>query len=196
MVTDPFDRSVGSLGKLAADIVTLSHSHPGHSNRAGVSGEPRVVDGPGEYEIKGVVITGFRTYHDAEGGKTRGQNTAYLVEMDDLVVCHLGDLGHALNASQVEALSKVDVLMVPVGGVTTINASQAAEVISLIEPKIVVPMHYRTAGSSGGGGELDTVDRFCREMGTLNLAPQPKLMVTPSSLPEGTQVVLLEPRRG
>lgn len=194
VVTDPYDKSVGyALGKPSADIVTLSHSHPGHGNRAGVGGEPRIVDGPGEYEIKGVVITGFRTDHDSEGGKARGKNTAYLIEMESLAIGHLGDLGHVLTAAQVEAMSKVDVLLVPVGGVTTINAAQAAEVISLIEPKIVVPMHYRAAGADAN---LDPVDRFCREMGAASLTPQPRLSVTQSNLPDITQVVLLEQRRG
>lgn len=193
MIADPFGKTVGSLGHPAADIVTVSHAHPGHSGFAAVAGQPRVVDGPGEYEIKGVVITGIRTYHDDEGGKARGKNTAYLIEMEGLVVCHLGDLGHVLSTAQVEAMSNVDVLLIPVGGGPTINAAQAAEVISLVEPKLVVPMHYRTPNARA---DLDTAERFCRQMSVPNLTPQPKLSVTANSLPEETQVVLLESRRG
>jgi len=194
VVTDPYQKGIGyTLGRPTADIVTVSHPHPGHGNAAGVAGEPRVIDGPGEYEIKGVVITGIRTYHDAEAGKALGRNTAYLIEMEDLVICHLGDLGHELTTAQVEAMSNVDVLLVPVGGGSTINAAQAAEVISLIEPKLVVPMHYRTPA---GAAELDSVERFLRQMSAPNLEPQPKLTVTASSLPEGTQVVVLEYRKG
>ncbi len=197
VVTDPFDKSVGySLGRVTADVVTVSHGHPHHDNVAGVSandGEPRLLDGPGEYDVKGIVISGLRTYHDGEGGKARGKNTAFLIEMEDVVVCHLGDLGHVLTAQQVEAMSDVDVLLVPVGGYTTINAAQAAEVISLIEPKIVVPMHYRTPG---GPADLEPVDRFLRQMGSPSVEPQPRLVVNAGNLPEVTQIVLLESRRG
>lgn len=193
IVTDPYQKSAGySLGRPSADIVTISHRHPGHDNAAAVGGEPRVIDGPGEYEIKGVVITGIRTYHDAGGGKTLGKNTAYLIETEDVVVCHLGDLGHVLTTAQAEAMSDVDVLLVPVGGGSTINAAQAAEVISLVEPKLVIPMHYRTPATTA---ELDPVERFLREMSAPNLEAQPKLTVTASSLPEELQVVLLEYRR-
>jgi L-ascorbate metabolism protein UlaG (beta-lactamase superfamily) len=197
VVTDPFDKSVGySLGRVTADVVTVSHRHPHHEHFSGVTsteGEPRLLDGPGEYEVKGIVIAGLRTFHDGEGGKTRGKNTAFLIEMEDVVVCHLGDLGHVLTAQQAEAMSDVDVLLVPVGGYTTINAAQAAEVISLIEPKIVVPMHYRTPG---GPPDLEPVERFLRQMGVPSAEPQPRLAITSGSLPEVTQVVLLEPRRG
>lgn len=197
VLTDPFAKSVGySLGRVAADAVTLSHAHPNHNNAAGVNsseGAPVVLDGPGEYEVKGIVITGLRTYHDAEGGKLRGKNTAFLIEMEGVVVCHLGDLGHVLTAAQVEAMSKVDVLFVPVGGYTTINAAQAAEVISLIEPKVVIPMHYRTPG---GPPELEPIDRFLRQMGVPSVEPQPRLTASAGNLPEVTQVVVLESRRG
>ncbi|MBI2942146.1 MAG: MBL fold metallo-hydrolase [Chloroflexi bacterium] len=192
VVTDPFQKMPGyTLGRLTADIVTVSHRHAGHDNAAAVGGNPRVVAGPGEYEIKGVFITGVQTAHDAEGGKKRGRNTAYLVEMEDLVVCHLGDLGHALTTEQVEAMSKVAVLLIPVGAGSTIGASTAAEVISLIEPKIVVPMHYRVDGVTS---HLDPVDKFCRELGVKQADAIPKLSVAPSSLPEEVQVVILEPR--
>jgi L-ascorbate metabolism protein UlaG (beta-lactamase superfamily) len=180
-----------SLGKTVADIVTVSHHHPDHDNAAAVGGSPHVIDGPGEYEVKGVVVTGVPTFHDAEHGKARGKNTSYLIEMDDVVVCHLGDLGHVLNAAQVEAMSRVDVLIVPVGGGATINAAQAAEVISLVEPKIVIPTHYRLPGTTS---EQEPVDRFLRDMGVSNAEPQPKLSVSASNLPESLQVVLLEPR--
>jgi L-ascorbate metabolism protein UlaG (beta-lactamase superfamily) len=197
VVTDPFDKSVGySLGRVTADVVTVSHDDAAHGNTAGVSGterDPRVLDGPGEYEVKGIVIVGLRTDHEGEVGTTRVKNTAYLIEMDDVVVCHLGDLDHVLTASQVEAMSNVDVLLVPVGGYSTITAAQAAEVISLIEPKVVVPMHYRTPG---GPTDLEPVDRFLRQMGAPASEPQPKLIVNAGSLPEATQVALLEPRRG
>jgi len=194
IITDPYDgKAVGyNLGKPLADIVTVSHGHPGHDNVAAVGGEPKLIAGPGEYEIRGVFITGIQTYHDNEAGKKRGKNTVYLFELDDLVVCHLGDLGHPLASAQAEAMSNVDLLLIPVGGVVTIGAAQAAEMISLIEPKITIPMPYRTEGDAGAP---DPVDRFCRELGVKVPAPQPKLVVTRSTLPEQSQVILLEYRK-
>ncbi len=193
IVTDPYDKSIGyQMGKVSADIVTISHSHYDHNNAAAISGEPKIINGPGEYEIKGVMITGIQTFHDAEEGKKRGKNTVYLIETEDLVVCHLGDLGHIPTADQVEAMSNVDILMVPVGGNYTINAVQAAEVISLIEPKIIIPMHYKTDVIKL---EIDSVDKFLREMGVKAPQPQPKLVVNKNTLPAESQVAILEYRR-
>lgn len=194
IVTDPYDKSVGyQLGKVSADIVTVSHGHFDHNNVAAIVGEPKLVSGPGEYEIKGVMITGIQTFHDAEHGKKRGKNTVYLIETEDLVVCHLGDLGHVPTAEQVEEMSNVDILMVPVGGNYTINAVQAAEVISLIEPRIVIPMHYKTEVVKL---EIDPVDKFLREMGIKSLQPQSKLTVNKSTLPAESQVAILDYRKG
>lgn len=194
LLSDPCPRSTGyNIGKVAAHIVTVSHDHPEHSHLEAVTGTPKVVRGPGEYEIAGVLINGVRTYHDAQKGARRGLNTAFVIEMDDIRLCHLGDLGHVLTPDQVEALSGVDILLVPVGGGTTIDAVAAAEIVSLLEPKIVVPMHYRTEVSTA---RLDPPSRFLKEMGLGEVTPQPRLNVTPSSLPSETQVVLLEYRRG
>ncbi len=190
IITDPYDKSVGyHIGKQTADIVTVSHDHPDHNDIAAIGGSPRLVRGPGEYEIKGVLITGIQTHHDAEGGKKRGKNTVYLIELDDVIVCHLGDLGHIPTAAQVEQMSNVDILLVPVGGNYTINATQAAEVISLVEPKIVIPMHYKTDVVKL---EIDSLDKFCREMGVKSIQPQPKLAVNKSALPAESQIVVLE----
>jgi L-ascorbate metabolism protein UlaG (beta-lactamase superfamily) len=126
IITDPFPPDLGyTLGKPAADIVTVSHQHPSHAYVQGVAGEPRQIAGPGEYEISGVLIIGIPTFHDAARGQTRGKNTAYLLEVDGVMVCHLGDLGHVLTAEQVEEIDDVDVLLLPVGGVSTVNASTA-----------------------------------------------------------------------
>ena len=197
VVTDPYDRSIGYPNlRLTADIVSVSHSHPHHSYVAAVQGQhgaPRLVDGPGEYEIAGAMITGVSTYRDKQKGALHGKNTAFLFALDDLSVCHLGDLGHTLTAEQIEALEDVDVLLVPVGGQCTIDAVEAAEVISQLEPKLVIPMHYATPKIS-----LDPVDRFCRELAVADPTVAPKLTVTRSSLPDETQVTLLappEPRR-
>jgi len=190
VITDPYPPELGySLGKPTAHIVTVSHQHPGHSYVQGISGEPRLVTGPGEYEISGVLITGIATFHDLERGQKRGKNTVYLIEADEVSVCHLGDLGHVLTAEQVEEIGTVDVLLLPVGGVSTINAPVAAEVVRQLEPKAVVPMHYKTEALSW---ELEPVDRFLKEIGVKEINSQPKLSFTRSSLPVSTQVFLLD----
>lgn len=194
VVTDPYDQSIGyTLPKVRADIVTVSHNHADHNHVSGIKGAPKVVDGPGEYEIKGVFITGIPTFHDKKKGAQRGLNTVFLFEFDSLTVCHLGDLGHVPTQAQVEALNNVDILLIPVGRFGTIGPPQAAEVISLLEPKIVIPMHYKTKGLTI---KLASVDNFLQEMGLKKLVPQESLKATMSTLPEETQVVLLDYKQG
>jgi L-ascorbate metabolism protein UlaG (beta-lactamase superfamily) len=148
-----------------------------------------VVSRPGEYEINDVLLIGIATFHDGEGGKKRGKNTVYLMEIDEIAVCHLGDLGHVLNNEQIEAIGNVDVLLLPVGGVSTINAPMAAEVVRQLEPKVVIPMHYKTPALNR---ELEPVDRFLKEIGARQVTSQPKLSITKSNLPLTSQVFLLD----
>ncbi len=190
IITDPFPPGLGySLGRPTARIVTISHQHPSHCYHKGVGGEPRIVSGPGEYEISGVLIIGIPTFHDARRGAVRGKNTVYLMEVDGVSVCHLGDLGHVLTTEQVEEIDVVDVLLLPVGGVSTITAAQAAEVIRQLEPKAVIPMHYKTPVLTR---ELDPVEKFLKEMGVESISSQPKLSLSKSNLPLSTQVFLLD----
>jgi len=190
VITDPYSPDLGySLGKPTARIVTVSHQHPGHSYVQGIGGEPKLVAGPGEYEISGVLIIGMATFHDDEEGRKRGKNTAYLMEVDEVSVCHLGDLGHVLTTEQVAEIGNVDVLLLPVGGVSTINAPMAAEVVRELEPKAVVPMHYKTEALKR---ELEPVDRFLKEMGVKEVNSTPKLSFTKANLPISTQVFLLD----
>ncbi len=191
LITDPFAPPEGSL-RVAADIVTVSHGDDGHNGVTGVEGTPRVVTGPGEYEIKGVLISGVATFHDDQSGKVRGRNTVYLIELDDMRVCHLGDLGHVLSTAQVEEVGTVDVLFVPAGGRGVIAVPQAAEVISQLEPSVVVPMGWTEPGSNETTGALE---RFCHEMGIKDIEPQARLNVSKGSLPSETQIVVLESRR-
>jgi L-ascorbate metabolism protein UlaG (beta-lactamase superfamily) len=196
VMTDPYQKEIGyNLGRPTAEIVTISHDHPGHNNASAIGGNPRVLTGPGEYEVKGVPIIGVQTAHDADNGKQRGKNTVFLIELDEVIVCHLGDLGHIPSTKQLEAMNNVDVLLVPVGGLHSLTAAEAAEVISLVEPKLIIPMHYRT-DQLRTGQELDPVDVFARETGSLGLEPQTRVTVTRSSLPSEPQIVLLEARRG
>lgn len=185
LITDPFVPAEGSL-RTSADIVTVSHDHEGHNGIGAVEGTPRAVTGPGEYEIKGTLITGVGTFHDAENGKARGRNTVYLIELDDLRVCHLGHIGHVLSTSQLEEIGTVDVLLVPAGGTHVIAPTQVSEVISQLEPAVVVPMDWADRGD---------LDKFCHEMGIKEVEPQPRLNVSKTSLPSETQIVVLEPRR-
>ncbi len=190
IITDPYSPDLGySLGKPTARIVMVSHQHSGHSYVQGIGGEPRLVTGPGEYEIGGALIIGVAAFHDDEKGKKRGKNTVYVMEVDEVSICHLGDLGHVLTAEQVEELDNVDVLLLPVGGVSTINAPMAVEVVRQLDPKVVVPMHYKTEALSW---ELEPVEKFLKEMGAEQVVSQPKLSLTKSSLPASTQVFLLE----
>ena len=193
VLTDPYPPEVGySLGKPQAQVVTVSHAHDDHSYVEGVSGKPKVVSGPGEYEISDVLIIGISTFHDNEGGQKKGKNTVYLIDLDEISICHLGDLGHVLTPEQVEEIDDIDVLLIPVGGVFTIDAAVAAAVVRQLEPKIVIPMHYQTEGLSWAFEDLDPVERFLKEIGAQNIQPQPKLSVAKSNLPPTTQVVLLD----
>ena len=194
IVTDPCAKSTGySVGRPAADIVTVSHDHAGHNNVAAVAGSPLVVQGPGEFEIAGVLIMGIRTYHDDEKGERLGKNVAYVLELDDLRVCHLGDLGHVPTPEQVEELSGIDILLAPVGGNNTIGAAAAVETVSLLEPKLVLPMHYQTPAAKA---QLDPLDRFLKEMGAPSALEerQAKLSITKSTLPHETKVLVLDYR--
>jgi|TARA_B100000315_G_C14509717_1_gene556382 L-ascorbate metabolism protein UlaG (beta-lactamase superfamily) len=190
VITDPYSPDLGyTLGKPTARIVTVSHQHPGHSYVQGIDGDPKTVTGPGEYEIGDILIIGLTTFHDGDKGEKRGKNTIYLMEVDEISICHLGDLGHVLTTQQVEEIEKVDVLLLPVGGVSTIDAPMAAEVVRQLEPKLVVPMHYKTEALNR---ELEPVDRFLKEMGVKEVSSKPKLSVTKASLPLSTQVFLLD----
>jgi L-ascorbate metabolism protein UlaG (beta-lactamase superfamily) len=189
VITDPYHPDLGySLGEPEADIVTLSHLHPGHSYAEGVGNNPKQITLPGEYEIGGVFITGIATFHDTEGGKTRGKNTVYSIEMDAMTLCHLGDLGHPLKPEMVDDLGVIDILFLPVGEVSTIPVSVAVETVKELNPHIAIPMHYRT---NVVARNLEPVDKFLKEMGIREAEPRSKLSVSESSLPSGTQVVVL-----
>jgi len=155
--------------------------------------DARVINGPGEYEIGGVFITGISTSRSNGEKKKKDdeskRNTLYLFDFDGLTVCHLGDLDHVPTQSQIEDLGSVHVALVPVGGGGGLNAAQAAEVISLLEPSIVIPMHYRTPAVSL---KLDPVSKFLKEMGLSSVKEEASLKVSRSSLPEETHVVLLD----
>jgi len=191
VVTDPYPPAIGlKLPRLDADLVTVSHEHENHNYTQAVR-EAHEIRGPGEYEVAGVSVIGLPTFHDDEKGAKRGRNTVYLIEIDDVRVCHLGDLGHRLDDTDAETVSSADVLLVPVGGRTAMNAAQAAEVVRQLEPRYVIPMHYAIAGLKL---ELDPLDRFLKEMGVTAGEPLVKLSVQASSGEYETKVVVLEPK--
>jgi L-ascorbate metabolism protein UlaG (beta-lactamase superfamily) len=191
IVTDPFDKSLGlPLPRPKADIVTVSHQSPHHNYTAGVRESFKIIDGPGEYEIGGTFITGIRMVSTKKSNDSF-PNNVFVFYMEDMAICHLGDLNHVPTQSQVEGMGSINILMVPVGGKQALNASQAAEVISLIEPNIVIPMHYRLPEITI---DLDPVSKFLKEMGVTKADPESILKLAKSNLPEETQIVLLEPR--
>lgn len=201
VVTDPYEKkSVGfAMSQVSADIVTVSHEHDDHNAVNLVSGtsrrqEPYVIRAPGEYEASGIGVFGWGTYHDNVQGQNLGKNTIYSIVVDGIRLVHLGDLGHILSEAVIEGIGTVDVLCVPVSGVTSLNVKEAMTVIEQLSPSIVIPMHYVTdehnppekfAGKS-------RVDEFLKEMGVSELEPVDKLKVTPESLPETATVVRLK----
>jgi L-ascorbate metabolism protein UlaG (beta-lactamase superfamily) len=189
VVTDPFGENLGyEVPRLKADLVTISHDAPGHNNLDAIRGYKYVIDGPGEYEISGVFVIGVATFDKKTADPRR--NVVYVLDYDGLTVAHLGDLDHVPSQSMIDALGSVDVALVPVGSGCALSSSQAAEVISLLEPSIVVPMHFQTQALRGL--ELDPVDRFLKEMGVNETVAEPVLRITSRVLPEQTQVVLLD----
>ena len=164
ILIDPFDKETGLTPPRGnADIVVVSHDHHDHNNIKTVSGEPLVVDGPGEYDIKKVFIKGIYSFHDDKNGEERGANTISVIEAEDMKICHLGDLGQKeLSDKQLEKIGEIDILMIPVGGVYTINGSEAVKIINQIEPSVVIPMHYKIPGLTV---KLNPIDKFLEEVG-------------------------------
>ena len=191
VVTDPYDNTkIGySPLKLKADIVTISHDASGHNHTKAVKGTSHIIDGPGEYEIGGVFITAVQTNGHGKDNGDELRNTLYVFDYDGITIAHLGDLKRVPSQKEVETLGAVNVALVPVGGGGGLNAAKAAEVISLLEPNIVIPMHYAT---KDGKLKLDSLDKFLKEMGLSKTETEPSLKVIRSGLPQETRVVVLE----
>lgn len=189
VVTDPFAKELGlKVPNFEADIVTVSHDHYDHNNVGALRGQPMVIDCAGEYDFKGVLIEGIDSYHDDKQGAERGANVIYRMEIDDISVAHLGDLGHTLDNAQLEKLVGTDILLIPVGGKYTIDAKTAVEVISQIEPRIVIPMHYKIKDLKE---EIDPVEKFIKELG-LTPTYEEKLKINKKDLPqEDMELVIL-----
>lgn len=191
VVIDPFDPEIGlKLPKdLEGNMVLVTHGHKDHNNSNVVAGNPMVFSGPGEYEVKGIVVTGIQSFHDNSKGSERGLNTIFHVLLDGLNIVHLGDLGQVeLTEEQVQLISQTDILLIPVGGVYTITSKEAAQIVSQLEPKIIIPMHYKLEGLNV---DLEGVDGFLKEMGAENVEKVSKLTITKDKLPDEPTVVAL-----
>ena len=188
IIADPYN---GKLGlpplKLKGEIVTVSHDAEGHNNVKSVTGVEHTLNGPGEYEIGGVFITGIVTSNDAKSNN----NVIYVYDFDGLTVAHVGDMQSVPNQTQIEALEEVDILLIPVGSGNSLNAAQASELVSMIEPKIVIPMHYKVPSLKL---DLEDVDRFLKEMGVTEPKEENSLKISSSNLPEETETVILTPK--
>lgn len=189
IITDPFSPAVGlDEIKLKGDVVTVSHDAPGHNHLPAVSGYEHFLNGPGEYEIGGVFITGIAT--PSRNGSFN--NVVYVFDYNGLTVAHLGDIGSVPSQKQIEDLELVNLLLLPIGGGSSLNASRAAELVSMIEPNIVIPMHYRLPNLTV---KLDPLDKFLKEMGVSEVKTEDSFKVGgPDGLPEETEIVILTHR--
>ena len=207
IVIDPFSEEIGlRVPKLEADILLVTHQHRDHNNIKAVSGRgpdvsqggrsvgwsPFLIEGPGEYEIKEVVLQGIPAWHDNLLGKERGANTIYTIEVEGMRLCHLGDLGQKeLTADQLEKIGEVDILMIPVGGIYTISSKEAPKIMAQIEPKIIIPMHYQVPKLKI---KLDGLDKFLKIMGIKSIESLPKLSIKKKDLSEEeAKIIVLKP---
>ncbi|MBU0722030.1 MBL fold metallo-hydrolase [Patescibacteria group bacterium] len=189
LVTDPYDNDTGlKMPRFEADIVTVSHDHHDHNNTGAIRNNPFIINTAGEYEIKGIFVEGVESAHDEKNGAERGKNIIYRIEIEDISITHLGDLGHILDTKQLEKLEGTDILLIPVGGKYTINATMAVEIISQIEPRIVIPMHYKLPGLKL---DIDGVEKFIKELG-IQPRHEEKLKISKKDLPqEDMELVVL-----
>lgn len=195
VVTDPYDyKQIGYEPlKLKGDIITVSHNTPGHNFVSAVKGDSHLIDGPGEFEIGGVFITGIQTNGHTKKTAEEPRNTMFLFDYNGINILHLGDVNRVPTQTEVEAIGPVHVALVPVGGGGSLNAIKATEIISLLEPNIVIPMHYDTPAFANITAKLDPLSKFLKEMGLGEVAPVPSLKIpNANSLPDETRVVVLE----
>jgi L-ascorbate metabolism protein UlaG (beta-lactamase superfamily) len=187
ILTDPYDKSVGyKMPRIKADVVLISHDHSDHNSIEAVAGDFAVVRGPGMHQASGMEFQGVSTYHDELMGAKRGENTVFCFLVDGIRMCHLGDLGHVLKQKDVQEIGKIDLLFVPVGGIYTIDAAGADEVMSQLRPRMVIPMHYQTKALRF---KLDPVSKFLK--GREFEGPLKSLNVVASDLAEIREKVIL-----
>lgn len=189
---DPFNKDIGlKVPKLPGDIVLITHDHPDHNNVKAISETPFIIDGPGEYDIQEVFVQGIPAFHDDSSGKERGINTIYVIEMEGIKICHLGDLGQKeLTTEQLDKIGAIDILMIPVGGTYTIDAVEAVKIIAQISPSITIPMHYKIPGLNL---KIDGLDKFLKELGLKKLETLPKLVIKKKDIStEEAKIIILQ----
>jgi len=192
VVTDPFDKSVGyPIPDISADIVLVSHRHFDHDNVKAVKGKPEVVEGVGERAVKGVKIKGIGAAHDEKGGALRGKDTIFVWELGGIRFAHLGDLGTMLSEAQIKEMGTIDVLFIPVGGFFTIDATVANQVVSALNPKVVIPMHYKTA-VMGPSFPISGVDEFLKEKRSVQKVGKNSIAFSKEKLPKETTIYVLD----
>lgn len=193
VLTDPFNEKVGyQLPRVEADIVTTSHEHYDHNNVKIVKGNFTYINQLGKFSQNGVAITGIPTFHDNENGVKKGKNTVYKFTIDGMDLCHCGDLGHVLTKEQVSEIGPVDVLLVPVGGFYSIDATAAAEVVKQLKPQIIIPMHYRTKAFNPSNLAIDGVNKFLTVMGGGKKLERQEIQINQADLEKYAGVVVLE----
>jgi L-ascorbate metabolism protein UlaG (beta-lactamase superfamily) len=186
---DPFDKAIGLRPPQgSADMVLVTHDHHDHNNVEAIKGEPYVIDIPGEYSVKGVNIVGMKTFHDKKEGTERGANTIYMLETEELRICHMGDLGHTLSEKELETINGVNILMIPIGGKYTLDGKEAVDIIKKIEPEIVIPIHYKINGSTV---DVDDEKKFCKEMGSCPREKVSKINIKKKDLEGKSMEVIL-----
>lgn len=193
IVIDPFDDSIGlKAPKLQADVLLISHDHRDHNNIKAVSGDPLIINGPGEYDVKEAAINGIPGFHDNSQGSEKGAITIYTIETEEIKLCHLSDLGQKeLTSEQLDRIGDVDILMIPIGGTYTINSAEAIKIMAQIEPKIIIPMHYKIPKLNI---KLDGADNFLKALGIKNLEPLPKLSIKKKDIStEEAKIIILQP---
>ena len=193
IITDPYAVGGGinySPIEETADIVVVSHGHGDHSNVSAVQGTPEVVEGSGTKTAKGIQFKGIVAYHDASQGTQRGPNTIFCFTIDDIKLCHLGDLGHVLSPEQIAEIGSVDILFVPVGGFYTIDAPVASQVCDQLKPKVVIPMHFRTPRCAY---PIAGVEDFLKDKKNVRKAGVSGAEFERERLPAATEIVFLQP---
>lgn len=193
IVTDPYDNSIDSIGygsiTTPVDCAVVSHDHFDHNHVKGLKGNPETVQGSGQFSVKGITFTGIDTYHDDSKGSQRGDNVVFVIEAEGLRICHVGDLGHALSADQIQAIGRVDVLLLPVGGTYTVDALEATKVMDDLNPKLVIPMHFKTNVLDF---PITGVDPFLEGKRNVRHQGSSQIDVTNETLPKEREIVVLE----
>lgn len=186
---DPFSKEIGLRPPQGqSDLVLVSHDHHDHNNVSALKGDPRVLDIPGEYSVFGVNIIGINSFHDDKAGEERGRNTIFILESEEIRVCHMGDLGSDLSEKQLEEINGVNILMIPIGGKYTIDGEKAVDIIKKIEPNIIIPMHYKVKGSNV---DIDDEKKFCNEMGNCPSGKMSKISIKKKDLEGKSMEVIL-----